>query len=332
MKSLPERIMEHAEATPRPRRSARRPCFTSAKRAAVGQALSRLARSGRLMRIRQGVYMRPIQTRFGRCAPSTEKSLLALSELWRETIVSNGGGAANWLGLTTQNPVRSVYLTSGRSRRLRFGKHPVELRHAPRWQLAAPHRMAGVVIRALAWLGPEEVEDSLDATRTCTRECPRFSYTLDTWTWTSLWLKDSVLARRADSPTISTAITGRLRQYLAVLALHLAAAVVQEPETPDRPHWIKPIALPAHNLGLTTPPDRPASRDRIFRLKAAARATSACSVPLNVVFDAVAARKAEEGVGSSHEPTRARVDTADWPKRSLFMRNYQSPLSGWSVR
>ncbi len=65
--------------------------------------------------------------------------------------------------MTTQNPVRSVYLTSGRSRRLRFGKHPVELRHAPRWQLAAPHRMAGVVIRALAWLGPEEVEDSLDA-------------------------------------------------------------------------------------------------------------------------------------------------------------------------
>ena len=55
MKSLPERIMEHAEATPRPRRrprrSARRPCFTSAKRAAVGQALSRLARAGRLMRI-----------------------------------------------------------------------------------------------------------------------------------------------------------------------------------------------------------------------------------------------------------------------------------------
>ena len=26
------------------------------------------------------------------------------------------------------------------------------------------------------------------------------------------------------------------------------------------------------------------------------------------------------------------VDTAYWLKRSLFMRNYQSPLSGWSVR
>ena len=65
--------------------------------------------------------------------------------------------------MITQNPVRSVYLTSGRNRRLLFGKHPVELRHTPRWQLVAPHRTAGVVVRALAWLGPHEVEDSLDA-------------------------------------------------------------------------------------------------------------------------------------------------------------------------
>ena len=57
---------------------------------------------------------------------------------------------------------RRYYLTSGPSRRLHFGAFTVELRHAPRWQLAAPHRKAGDVIRALAWLGPEEVEDGLE--------------------------------------------------------------------------------------------------------------------------------------------------------------------------
>ena len=155
--------MEHAEAAPEATPICPAALLHLGKRGAVNQALSRLARSGRLMRICQGVYMRPIQTRFGRCVPSIHKSLRALSELWGETIVPNGGGAANWLGLTTQNPIRSVYLTSGRNRRLYFGKHPVNLRHAPRWQLAAPHRKAGVVIRALAWLGPQEVEDSLDA-------------------------------------------------------------------------------------------------------------------------------------------------------------------------
>ena len=74
-----------------------------------------------------------------------------------------GGAAANCLGLTTQNPVRVVYLTSGPNRRLHFGSSIVELRHAPRWQLVAPHRKAGNVIRALAWLGPAEVEDGLEA-------------------------------------------------------------------------------------------------------------------------------------------------------------------------
>ena len=163
MKTLPERIMGHAEAMPEATPICPPALLHLGKRPAVNQALSRLARSGRLMRICHGVYMRPIETRFGPCAPSIEKSLRALSALWGETIVPTGGSAANWLGLTTQNPVRSVYLTSGRSRRLYFGKHPVQLNHAPRWQLAAPHRTAGVVIRALAWLGPEEVEEGLDA-------------------------------------------------------------------------------------------------------------------------------------------------------------------------
>ena len=44
---------------------------------------------------------------------------------------------------------------------MRFGKLEVELRHAPQWQLAAPRRRAGEIIRALAWLGPNEVREGL---------------------------------------------------------------------------------------------------------------------------------------------------------------------------
>ena len=161
MRGLPRRIMEHAEALPEAAPLCPVALLHLGKRAAVDQALSRLARSGRLMRICQGVYMRPVETRFGACAPSVGKAIEALSALWGETIVPCGGAAANRLGLTTQNPVRQVYLTSGPNRRLRFGALTVDLRHAPRWQLVAPHRRAGEIIRALAWLGPEEVEDGL---------------------------------------------------------------------------------------------------------------------------------------------------------------------------
>ena len=107
--------------------------------------------------------MRRIQTRFGPCAPSIEMAIASLSSLWGETIVPCGGAAANALGLTNQNPVRSVYLTSGPSRLLHFGALVAQLRHAPRWQLVAPHRPAGNAVRALAWLGPREVETGIEA-------------------------------------------------------------------------------------------------------------------------------------------------------------------------
>ncbi len=67
------------------------------------------------------------------------------------------------LGLTTQNPVRAIYLTSGPDRILHFGALRVELMHAPAWQLVAPRRTAGLVIRAVAGLGRNEVEVSLEA-------------------------------------------------------------------------------------------------------------------------------------------------------------------------
>ena len=66
---------------------------------------------------------------------------------------AHGAAAASSLGLTTQVPVRTVYLTSGPSRRLNFGAQTVELQHAPRWQLSLAGRPAGDAIRALAWLG-----------------------------------------------------------------------------------------------------------------------------------------------------------------------------------
>ena len=163
MNSLPERIVEYAEAKPEATPIQADNLLHLGDRAAVARALSRLARSGRLLRICRGVYMRPIQTRFGLRAPSLEQAITALAGLWGEMIVSNGGDAANWLGLTTQNAVRTVYLTSGPDRLLHFGAHQVKLLHAPHWQLGAARGTAGTVIRAISWLGPHEVERCLDA-------------------------------------------------------------------------------------------------------------------------------------------------------------------------
>ena len=169
MPSLPRQIEDYASTLPEGAPLCPSALLHLGTRAAVDQALSRLARRGRLIRIYQGVYVRPIETRFGKCSPGMDKVIPALSELWGEVIVPCGGGAANVLGLTTQVPIRLVYLTSGPDRRLRFGARQVVLRHAPRWQLVAPNRLAGKIVRALAWLGPLEVREALD------RLAPRIS-------------------------------------------------------------------------------------------------------------------------------------------------------------
>ena len=162
MPSLPREIMSQASEASEGALLSPSALLHLGSRAAVDQALSRLARSGSLIRVCQGVYVRPIETRFGPRPPAVEKVVASLSALWGETIVPCGGAAANSLGLTTQVPVRSVYLTSGPNRKLALGELTVELRHAPRWQLVAPHRPAGEALRALSWLGSDEVEAGLD--------------------------------------------------------------------------------------------------------------------------------------------------------------------------
>ena len=161
MRRLTEQILEHAKLLPEGTAVAAKSLLHLGNRAALDQALSRLAERGQLIRAGRGVYLVPVTSRFGNRAPSVEQAVEALAIQRGEVIVSSGAAAANSLGLTTQVPVRSVYLTSGRTRKMNLGKQTVELRHAPRWQLAMPQRPAGKAVRALAWLGPEKAEAAL---------------------------------------------------------------------------------------------------------------------------------------------------------------------------
>ena len=162
MTSISNQILAHVGGLPEGAPVAAKSLLHLGKRAAVDQALSRLARRGRLIRAGRGLYFRPVSTRFGKRPPSVELAIHALARQCGEVIVSGGAAAANSLGLTTQVPVRYIYLTSGRSREMSLGGQIVELRHAPRWQLALAGRPAGQAVRALAWLGPEETGAALE--------------------------------------------------------------------------------------------------------------------------------------------------------------------------
>lgn len=80
---------------------------------AVAQALSRLARAGKIDRLSKGTYYRGRQTAFGSSSP------LPASVQWlagrRKPLFPSGIAAANLLGFTTQIPARGELSTSASS-------------------------------------------------------------------------------------------------------------------------------------------------------------------------------------------------------------------------
>ena len=138
MQTLAKQVLENATALPEGTPLVAKELLHVGNRAAVGQVLSRLVQRGELLRAGRGIYVLPVESRFGTRAPSVIKMVEGLANQRGETIVSNGAAAANALGLTTQVPMRAVYLTSGPSRRLKLGEQMVELRHVPIWQLIFP--------------------------------------------------------------------------------------------------------------------------------------------------------------------------------------------------
>jgi hypothetical protein len=159
--SLPEAILQHSRSLPEGGVLSPKEFLHLGSRYAIDQALSRLVKAGKLLRVARGTYAAPRKSRFGTIPPSPAKLVRGMARQSGETIAPHGASAANVLGLTQQVPVREVYLTTGRTRKLRLGHSEVMLQHAPLWMLALGERPAGAAVRALGWLGPQHAQESV---------------------------------------------------------------------------------------------------------------------------------------------------------------------------
>ena len=92
-------------------------------RAAVDQALTRLAKEGVIKRVTRGTYMRPGSSKYvAQVLPSAVKVIKAIASEGKEIIEISGAQAAMQLGLSTQVPANQIFLTTGSSRILTLGK------------------------------------------------------------------------------------------------------------------------------------------------------------------------------------------------------------------
>jgi hypothetical protein len=132
-------------------------------REAVDQALSRLAKAGELRRLGRGLYYYPrTNARLGlELPPDPDEIAFALARRTGTRVAPSGALAANRLGLTTQVPAKPVYLTDGRTRRVRAGDTVFLIQHVPAKDLPAGSPTSAVVFQALRHVGREAVDDQV---------------------------------------------------------------------------------------------------------------------------------------------------------------------------
>lgn len=158
--SVPDQIMRRARARGRGGVFTPSDFLDVAARAAVDQALSRLVKNGKLRRLARGLYDFPkVHPKLGPLSPAPDDVAQALARETGSQVQIAGARAANALGLSTQVPAKSTYLTNGPSRRVVLGKRVVDLRHASPKHLIAPGSPAGTVVQALRHVGRVRAAD-----------------------------------------------------------------------------------------------------------------------------------------------------------------------------
>jgi hypothetical protein len=85
----------------------------------------------------------------------------ALARKSGDRIQKSGAGAANALGLSTQIPAHAVYLTDGRTRRIKVGGQVFDFHHAVPRSMTAAGTIERTVIQALRYLGANNVDDTV---------------------------------------------------------------------------------------------------------------------------------------------------------------------------
>lgn len=130
-------------------------------RAAVDQALSRLAKAGKLRRISHGLYDLPRISRvLNRPAPANlDAAIAAIARRDGVRLMPDGLVAANQLGLTTAVPATHRYVTDGTTKTIEIDGRTIHMQHASPRLMRWHGRVSAPVAQALFWLGPDAVRD-----------------------------------------------------------------------------------------------------------------------------------------------------------------------------
>ena len=126
----------------------------------VKKALFRLKEKEILVRMAHGIYLYPkIDKELGILFPSTEEIAKAIARRDKARIIPTGVQALNKLGLSTQVPMKVVYLTDGAARTLKVGKRTITFKKTSPKNLLVKGEISGLVIQTLKTIGQNKVNE-----------------------------------------------------------------------------------------------------------------------------------------------------------------------------
>ena len=117
---------------------------------AIRLALHRLEKEKQIVRVAQGIYVRPLISKYlGEVLPSAEDVANGIAKRDRIRIVPTGVYSLNALGLSTQVPMKLVFLTDGAARVVKIGKRTIKFKKTTPKNLLAKGKISSLVIQAL---------------------------------------------------------------------------------------------------------------------------------------------------------------------------------------
>jgi hypothetical protein len=129
----------------------------------VRKALQSLKEKGFIKSLTFGIYVRPVIDEYiGEVLPSAEEVVKAIARRDKIKLVPTGTYALHALGLSTQVPMKLVFLTDGAPRTIKIGKRTIKLKKTTPKNLKAKGKFSALIIQALREIGKDNAsEDEL---------------------------------------------------------------------------------------------------------------------------------------------------------------------------
>lgn len=128
----------------------------------INKALFRIKEKDILIRLAHGIYLYPKKDKdLGVLYPSAEEIAIAIAKRDRARIIPTGIQALNKLGLSTQIPLKVVFLTDGAARSIKIGKRTITFKKTSPKNLLAKGEISGLAIQALKSIGQDKLEDDV---------------------------------------------------------------------------------------------------------------------------------------------------------------------------